>query len=298
MNAPLLLAPPPPPPWEFDGARYYITPELWSTFTVEQIKKQITCLRDTSRLPQLPPDITIRLAVDSVIDTVGGPPDPASEPQANKGNSKQIFLDYHFQDYHFIFTTRVCTWTRKYAHVRLQDRKWFCEGAAAHPENAKMQNERGERYLASWFDHNTFCIRETLNSYQPMNFEVAAQALMVLMIVLQDRTVHKIEIEPRAPQSRIAKKLAERRGPMDPTPEITLHVPARIYTGEHGGTHASPRLHYRAEHIRQQAVGPRGLGQHKEIVIAGAWINAADVDPKDLGTPLRKYKLVAMKEAA
>jgi hypothetical protein len=37
------------------------------------------------------------------------------------------------------------------------------------------------------------------------------------------------------------------------------YVPRRIYTGEgHGGTHASPIMHYRAEHIRQQAIGPRG----------------------------------------
>lgn len=40
-----------------------------------------------------------------------------------------------------------------------------------------------------------------------------------------------------------------------------------------GGTHASPHAHWRRGHWREQAVGPRGLKQHKRILIDPIWVD-------------------------
>lgn len=290
MNAPLLALPAPTlQAWSrMDTVpRYYITPELWDTFSEEQIDKQIKRLIETGRLPTLPEDFTIRLHVDSVLDTL----DLYVDGTMNEGEADHFFLDFHFKDHTFICATRIVRWQTRYAHVPLYAREKLCRQSMIDRENHDRAAAYGERPLAAWFDGNAFLVRETMNSLQRHNAYVAREAFRVLAIVLQDRTIHKVEIEPRKPLSRIARKLAARRGPQDPAPEIILHVPARFYTGEHGGTHASPRLHYRAEHDRRQAVGPRGAGGHKLIVIEGMWINAEDIDPKELGTPLRKYRL-------
>lgn len=118
---------------------------------------------------------------------------------------------------------------------------------------------------------------------------IEQQAVDVLTIILHDRSVCRVDIEPKAdaPNWPLLRLTDER--PAIPT-EITLHCPRRVYTGDNGGTHASPRAHYRAEHLRQQAHGP-GRSLRKEIVIAAQWINAADIDPSELGTPIRHYKL-------
>jgi hypothetical protein len=51
-------------------------------------------------------------------------------------------------------------------------------------------------------------------------------------------------------------------------------------------------MHYRAEHLRNQPYGPRSNPTYREIVIEAQWINAADVDPSELGTPNRIVRLV------
>jgi hypothetical protein len=69
-----------------------------------------------------------------------------------------------------------------------------------------------------------------------------------------------------------------------------MYCPRRISAADHGGTHASPRMHYRAEHLRQQAHGPnRAL--RKEIVIEAQWINAVEEPPSE--APARCYRLRA-----
>src|ERR1019366_787940 len=110
------------------------------------------------------------------------------------------------------------------------------------------------------------------------------------------RTAHKVEIEPST-RPKLKLKFLQRRPEIPDAEnfrEIVLTIPRRVYTGEHGGTHASPRMHYRAEHVRQQPYGPRSAPLYREIVIEGTWINASDIDPADLGTPIRRnYKLKA-----
>ena len=87
-------------------------------------------------------------------------------------------------------------------------------------------------------------------------------AANVVVILLQDRTANKIEIEPsRRPKLNL--KFLQRR-PQIPNNEnareILLTIPRRVYTktsGKAGKSHAPPRMHYRAEHVRQQPYGPR-----------------------------------------
>ena len=50
-------------------------------------------------------------------------------------------------------------------------------------------------------------------------------------------------------------------------------------------------MHYRAEHTKMQPHGP-GNKLRKEITVVSTWINAADVDTAELGTPIKRYNLV------
>lgn len=119
--------------------------------------------------------------------------------------------------------------------------------------------------------------------------EFAGYSFDMLVIILQDRATRKIEVEPRS-MARM-----QRAGLVDSRPiiekEIALYCPRRVSTADHGGTHASPHFHYRAEHRRQQPCGP-GRAQRKEITIAAQFINAEDIDPAQLGEPVfKRYKI-------
>jgi hypothetical protein len=72
----------------------------------------------------------------------------------------------------------------------------------------------------------------------------------VLIVILQDRNVNRVESEPRPP-SKKWKRSGFYHSAQDVT-ETTLYCPRRISTADHGGTHASPRMHYRAEHTKMQ----------------------------------------------
>src|SRR5665213_1621272 len=113
-----------------------------------------------------------------------------------------------------------------------------------------------------------------------------------VLILLHDRATHKIEIEPRQPSKLHKLGIGKKRPDVfDDTSEIVLTIPRRVYTGDNGGTHASPRMHYRPEHVRQQPYGSRSHPQFREVVIEETWVN---YDPNEPGTPirLRSYKLV------
>jgi hypothetical protein len=126
---------------------------------------------------------------------------------------------------------------------------------------------------------------------------VGTMAACVTTILLQDRRAHKIEIGPSA-KPKLRTNFLKRRSDIpgvEQFSELALTIPRRVYTGEHGGSHASPRMHYRAEHVRQQPYGPRSAPQYREIVIEGTWINADDVDPSERGTPItRAYRFKAI----
>ena len=97
---------------------------------------------------------------------------------------------------------------------------------------------------------------------------------------LHERTVQRVVIEPRPPKSRIAKRLAARRGSNndDTAPETVLYVPSHIYrsSGVTSTKHASKHLHYRNPHWRRQPYGSRSNPTYKDVWIEGVFINAID----------------------
>jgi hypothetical protein len=114
----------------------------------------------------------------------------------------------------------------------------------------------------------------------------------MLACLLYDRSVHRVESEPRNQPHRYKALLGS--SAQQRVQQITMYVPRRVSTADHGGTHASPKMHFRAEHLRNQPYGPRKSPMYREIVIEGKWINAADIDPSEFGTPQRTVVLRGM----
>jgi hypothetical protein len=110
--------------------------------------------------------------------------------------------------------------------------------------------------------------------------ELARRALELLVVILHDRNTLKVEAQRRSRSNKLKRLGLDKQQPAD-LQEITLYCPRHFSTADGEGTHARPRMHYRAEHTRQQAHGPRS-SLRKEIVIAAQWINAADVHPVEL----------------
>jgi hypothetical protein len=118
----------------------------------------------------------------------------------------------------------------------------------------------------------------------------------VVVILLQDRTANKIVIAP-SKRPKLNLKVFQRPFKIpnnENAREILLTISRRVYprtSGKVGKAHGPHRMHYRAEHVRQQPYGPRSAPSYREIVIAGTWINASDVSPAERGTPItRNYR--------
>jgi hypothetical protein len=179
--------------------------------------------------------------------------------------------------------------------------------------NWTQRREEYERKLAEvlwkedviqiWWEKDYVCTRcrvpqDECEEYFEKFFEIAFN---VVVILLQDRTANKIEITSTK-KPRLNLPFIKRR-PQIPDnenfSEIVLTIPRRVYKKTSGGTtkpHGPHRMHYRAEHVRRQRIGPRSAPSYKEIVIAGTWINASDVSPAERGTPItRNYRFKAVR---
>jgi hypothetical protein len=280
------LAAPAPLPVNSTSVRYHITDELWDTFTEEQVAKQATRLRETGRY-HLPNGgkFTIRISYDAIANYVGQNWDRGKDDRA----PFQSFFNYDVRGSDPPHITQVLR--HHYPNLSVAKRQEFL-GYPFPTDNPVYLAETN----VAWWENDWICDRVELRPGDDLSalISIAPTLIDVLVILLQDARTHKVEIEPCRPSKLHKLGIGKRRPDVgDSTPEIVLHILRRIYTGEWGGTHASPRLHYRAEHIRQQAIGSRGEGRHKEIVIEGTWVNATDVDPTELGTPIkmRSYKL-------
>jgi hypothetical protein len=286
--------------------RYRITNDLWNTFTVEQVKKQIQRLRETGRLviPNNGEPFTVRLDYHALMDQsfpgrieneFGGPVD--DDP------NYQSYLDFHFCGFICINITSVLR--ERHRGVPLsRTQEMLDTEAAAIVDGEKIARGHDARKFdeiirKTWREKDWFCFESQLHPKEVqewMECGVAGLAAFVLVILLHDRATHKEIVEPR--KSKLHKLgIGKPRPEYEDLPEVTLYVPRRVYEklggGRHKpGHHKPPRMHYRAEHVRQQVVGPRGAGQHKEIVIEGTWVN---FDPAEAGTPIKRrtYKLSA-----
>jgi hypothetical protein len=287
---------------ETDAVRYHITDDLWNSFSVEQVRKQYTRLKETGRFEWPNPGMHVTVRV-SYYALVGGTQiaDELAQggiPVLPNGHNTQTFYDFHFQ----VDNDRVTFDITQ--HIRLRragvplDRTQ--EALVQHADAICAWDKSRLPFdviLKKWRDRDWLCFDVKPTDEEKAEWDrcgVLSQAHIMLAILLHDRATNKVLVQPRPPSKLYRLGIGKKRPPMlDETPEIVLHIPRRVYTGKHGGTHLPPRMHYRAEHVRQQPYGPRDASLRKEVVIEGTWVN---FDPAQAGTPIkrqRSYKLAA-----
>lgn len=258
--------------------RYRISDELCSSFTKEQVNAQIVRLKETGRwhLPNGGGEYTMRIFW-------GAGEEEDSNPRAVTAPQAHSFVDLDMHGDEVVRITHVVR--RQYPGLSPAQKQ---EYLGYDPElNPTVYNVASR--ISWWEQGGWLCDRTEFLGYDLSACTTYAQnVLAALIIILQDRSVHRVEVKPGESSKKWKRLgLASQNNPR----EITMYCPRRVYAGEHGGTHASPRMHYRAEHTRMQAHGP-DYTLRKEITVGAMWINAADVDPSELGTPIKAYKLV------
>jgi hypothetical protein len=282
--------------------RYAIDDELWESFTVEQVNKQIGLLRETGRFrpPNNGDPFVVRVSQYALMG------DPASiaqrdilvkqgHPNVSRIEDAQCFYDFSFDG--DTLTTTVVTRHRLPGSLnwKMQRREDY--------ERAVAKTLWKEAVIRIWWEKDYGCTRcQVPQDECEEHSEIAWMAANVVVILLQDRTANKIEIEPK--RSKTLNLNFIKRRPKLPgsenAHEIVLTIPRRVYskTSGNGKAHASPRLHYRAEHVRRQPYGPRSAPSYRETVIPGQWINADDISPAERGTPItrRYYRFEALRQ--
>jgi hypothetical protein len=270
--------------------RYYLDTDLFLSIEPDQIEAQKARMMETGRwrLPNNGGRYTIRIDYYSLPKFARMPervPDWEQARSEEEGRS-QRFLDFDMDGDKLVETTEVVR--RHKPGASLDERQWYIDHAVIEPT---VTGHFNEDTLSIWWEKDSWlCAR--VNHVSDAGMPTLADDLLdVLVIVLQDRSVHVVESEPRPPSKKW--KRSGLYSPEQDVAEIAMYCPRRISIADHGGTHASPRMHYRAEHLRQQAHGPN-RSFRKEIVIEAQWINAADVDPSELPpSPPRSYRLRA-----
>ena len=172
----------------------------------------------------------------------------------------QLLYDFEFAGNDFVDTTVV--FKKRYSNCPRDEKQRALEEFARQTSGAFSDNtDKSRAVFASapkWWEDEWMCFR--LHSFMgDRNPETREAARDVLIIALQDRNVEKVEAEPRKPSKLCKLGIGKRRNedPPKDAPEITLYCPRHVSTADHGGTHASPRMHFRAEHVRKQPYGPR-----------------------------------------
>jgi hypothetical protein len=109
-----------------------------------------------------------------------------------------------------------------------------------------------------------------------------------LIILLATRSVRREEVSARPVKH-------QRNAPSAPPRhrEIILRCPEQVVRVSDGTrTHASPIVHYRSAHRRNQPHGP-GRSLVKQITIEGFWVNASEDDNTEPPILARHYKLIS-----
>ena len=267
------------------AVRYAIDDDLWKTFTFEQVTKQIRRLRETGRFwpPHHGSPFTVRLSQFAL--------------SGEDHYTNQIFYDFSFEGGDNALP-KITVVTR---HQHLGSLNWTTPQRRVH-EKVAAEALWDEAVGGMWWEKDYLCVRCMMPPAAYEEFrEIASMAASAVVVLLQDRTANKIEIEPRT-GPKLNLPFLKRRPKIPDSenlPEIILTIPRRVYTTTGTGKpHGPHRMHYRAEHIRRQPIGPRSAPSYKEIVIPGMWISAKDVSPSDLGTPItrRNYRFEALRK--
>jgi hypothetical protein len=273
------------------AVRYTIGDELWQSFTVEQVTKQIGRLYETGRFraPNNGGPFVVRVSCYAVAD-------PAVQGSPVVPNNQNLY-----QFYDFGITGNALSATHLARFRRPGSSKWTTQQRQDH-ERAMAEGMKDRAVERIWWEKDYICVRSWLPPTEFEEYEeLAIMAADVVVILLQDRTANKIEIAPSR-RPKLDLNFLKRR-PQIPNsenlPEVLLTIPRCVYSktsGKTGKPHGPHRMHFRAEHVRQQPYGPRSATSYKEIVIAGTWINASDIPLTERGTPLtRNYRFKAAR---
>jgi len=277
-----------PPKQAEASVRYYITAELWDSFSEEQIKLQTERLMETDRwrLPNNGAAFTMRVSLEDGVECCSDRLPEGTE--VFKAAQLQQFIDFEMDGDRVLRITHVVR--RQYPGLSADQKQEMLR----FPIVKRNPEIYRKATLIGWWEQGGW-LSERGELVGAIRLELAIYArtvLEMLVVILQDRSVQRINVEPRDPSAKW-KRLGLAKGRPDiHVQDVTLHCPRRIYTAEHGGTHASPRMHYRAEHLRMQAYGG-GRKLRREVTIAAQWINAAEVNPSEFDIPIRHVKLVA-----
>jgi hypothetical protein len=284
------------------SVRYTIDDELWESFTVEEVNKQINrlCATGQFRAPNNGDPFVVRLSQLAIMGSCEAGIAERDQlikdghPLVSKPQDVQCFYEFSFDDGNLTITTLMRQRRRGSLNWTTQQREEHDRVVAE-----KLWDEHIERI---WWERDFVCIRCQLPPAEYEEWgEIGRIAADVVVILLQDRTANKVEVQPRT-RPKLNLNFLQRR-PQTPNDEnareILLTIPRRVYKGtsrQGGNGHAHKRMHYRAEHVRQQPCGPRSAPSYREIVIAGMWINATDIPPTERGTPItRNYRFKAVR---
>jgi hypothetical protein len=300
---------------------FEIDRDLWLTFTRDEVEKQIRLMYEQGLMewPNNGEPFTIRIAADTLLAgmqqegvevTIMGEPWMGSDK--DQWSKKEIadaealatgYYDFHFDpkgDLNYlpvedIFPLASVSFFVKLKHhrqVALDDTEYMLDSDEEFVRTTMSKTPM--ELLERWRDGNSFSfsfrdLEEMDALHQDPSF--APLAVFVLCILLHDRRVHKVSIESTV--SKLHRYGIGKKRPQSPETVLVLHIPDRVYHGTGEGTHARPRMHFRAAHKRMQPYGPRSNPEYREIMIDAMWINRADVAPEDLGTPImpRRYKV-------
>jgi hypothetical protein len=269
---------------------YHITDELWDAYSQEQLALQVERLKSTGRY-RLPSSFTVRLLFETVVDM--GKFRARNPDYVERANGLNSYFEFRFVADKLVGIDQLMHYHRpsKSAEYKLRMLELYTD-----PSNIRQPELTDIGAIAAWWEgddvYSRLPLLPTTDDFKLLSEISSVHARDMLACLLYDRSVRRVESEPRNQPMR-QRQLFNLNAEQS-VQKITMYVPRRVSTAANGGTHASPHMHFRAEHTRQQPYGPRKSPSYREIVIAGKWINAADIDPSELGTPGRTVTLRGM----
>jgi hypothetical protein len=269
--------------------RYYITPELASAYSQEQLSLQVERLKATGRWHPPTGRYTIRTSLlrPDAVNLKDDRPLPDGVVEYTP-EDREPFADYHMEGETFVYASHLERCRIRVSNNVKKDLLIATTAICNEPfpfydySTRKVWWERGS-WICDQIDYDPSI------EYAPADYHAQA-ALELLVVILHDRNTIKVEVQPRERSDNLRRNELDKQQPAD-VQTITLYCPGRVSNADGSTSHASPKMHYRAEHLRNQPYGPRSNPQYREIVIAAQWINATDIDPSELGTPNRIVKL-------
>ncbi len=269
--------------------QYLLTRELTASFSVEQTYAQEQRLKETGRwvLPNGGREFTMRIPHS---DNPGHIRESA--PMDGLPPDKEYVLADRVEDFMDIdvrfATDDDGTIHPGYRAFQLTRRRYKNLPTALKLEALASEDNEG---VVTWWEKSDWYSLMRHRFLNENELHLASHHYATLVISLLDRNVDKVESPSRIRSNKLTKAGLNTQQPDDDgVQHITLYCPGRISNAAGDGTHASPRMHYRAEHVKMQPHGPRHT-LRKPITIAATWVNANDLDPSELGTPIRHIKL-------